>query len=471
MKMSLLLLLMQFPVVVKGAFHVNTSTFSGFTNDKITIGEVHQVWISVKWSSTFIFNSVYAKLKQLEQETKLCRCAVGLRIMRRKHRHYEDIIFDIKKPYEIILFFKKDPIRKGKYLYSVQLFKSDKTNTTTMHVRLHGHEDATLIKSQTDFQAIFFEIVDNYLNKISTKEINALDHLKDFTIIKCEFAVRYHEKYEKKIARLLSEIAYTDIYKNRATTLREFGDKGIYIYRVPLREICNLKSDIKTYRRKQYNTPAQTLFDHPKLEISVYGLKIDIFKQGEFEEVRDKAALILSSILKLANVKTSEIYGLADEEHYLGAADLVPRKVALNVFKQLKQARSFVAFSEQSYEPADEEKIRALVKYLKTRERDVYERNLRILTKELLKGKIYSTYSIAQCFEARSENTFYRKLRNFLFAINETYKQKIQTKWINNYFLIGKEEKLKELEQLKDCPRLLRQHIEVFRPLGPGPPV
>jgi len=454
-----------------GHFHENTSTFSGFTNGKIQIGEVHQVWISAKWSSTFIFNSVYAKLKQLEQKTKLCRCAVGLRVMKRKHRHYQDIIFDIKKPYEIVLFFKRDPIRKGKYLYSVQLFKSDRANTTTMHLRFHGHEEATEILNQTSFQSIFLEVVENYLNKISTKEINPFDHLKSFTVSKLELAVRYHEKYERKIAKLLSKIAYTDIYENRATTLREFGDKGIYIYRVPLKNICGFKADIKTYRRRQYNTPAQSFYDHPKLEVSIYSFPLDIFQQGEYEKIRDEASLLLSSILRLAKVEKDKIYGLADPYKYQGAADLVPRSIALEVFKELKQARNFVAFSEQSYEPESSEKIKAIIKYLKERERDVRYNQMQILIKELREGKVFPAFSIAQCFDARSENTFFRKLRNFLFSVNETYHDHIETRWIAGYFLIGKKEKLEQLEQLRDYPRLLRQQIDVFRPPGLGPPV
>jgi len=391
--------------------------------------------------------------------------------MKRKHRHYQDIIFDIKKPYEIVLFFKKDPIRKGKYLYSVQLFKSDKTNTTTMHLRFHGHEEATEILRQTDFQSIFFEVVENYLNKISTKEINPLDHLKSFVVIKCEFAVRYHEKYERKVAKLLSQIAFTDIFANRATTLREFGDKGIYIYRVPLKAIAGCKADIKTYRRRQYNTPAQTLYDHPKLEVSVYGFSLDLFQQGEFEKIRDEAALLLSSILRLAQVKTSEIYGLADPYRYHQGTNLVPRSIALEVFKELKQARNFVAFSEQSYEPENEEKIKAIIKYLKQRERDIRYNQMQILIKELREGKVFPAFSIAQCFDARSENTFFRKLNNFLFSVNETYHDHIEAKWIGTYFLIGKKEKLEQLEQFKDCPQIFRKMIDTFRPPGPGPPV
>jgi len=369
--------------------------------------------------------------------------------MKRKHRHYQDIIFDIKKPYEIILFFKKDPVRKGKYLYFVQLFKSDKVNTTTMHLRFHGHEEATEILTQTDFQAIFLEVVD-YLNKISTKEIDPFDHLKSFNISKIEFTVRYHERYERKIARLLSEIAFTDIFSNRATTLREFGDKGIYIYRVPLRAIAGYKTDIKTYRRRQYNTPAQTLFDHPKLEVSVYGVQLDLFKREEYEKIKDEASLLLSSIFRLAHVKTHELYVLTDIDRYQGKVKLVSRKIALEVFKEFKQVRNFVAFSEQSYEPESSEKIKAIIKYLKERERDIRYNQMQILIKELREGKVFPAFSIAQCFDARSENTFFRKLQNFLFTVNETYHDHIEARWIGTYFLIGKKEKLKQLEQLKD---------------------
>jgi len=368
------------------------------------IGETHQVRVSLKLNSTFVYNSIFAFLTKAIKDKKLekCGCQIGLRLKKRTHYHLEtdngEIAFNlIPSKSQIILFLKQDRIRKRKYYYAIQLYKNKENNTTTIHIRLHGNENATKVRNKNELLKRIYEVC-KQLKKISTKEL-IFKNMK-IIISKNELAIRYNELYEIQTARLLSIIATPDKENNRFTLLREAGDSGIYIYRIPIAPIKGYRSDIKTYRRQFYNTPATTLYDHPKLEVSTYRIELK-----DYNQVLQEQSQILQAIIKELGLLNTEIYGLKDRKRYLNAK-IEPK---IKFTELIKKANLFVAFSNKSVKLSNKQ-IKAITHLARKKINEIRKIYLEKLLEEAHKGKAYSILTFNKALGIKREDALLKKV-------------------------------------------------------------
>jgi len=368
------------------------------------IGETHQVRISLKLNSTFTYNSIFAYLTKAIRDKKLekCTCQIGLRLKKRTHYHLEidneEIAFKlIPSKSQIILFLKQDYIRKRKFYYALQLYKNKKNNTTIIHIRLHGNENATKVRNKYELLKRVYEVCER-LKKVSTKEL--IFKNMEIIISKNELAIRYNELYEPQTARLLSIIAIPDKENNRFTLLREAGDSGIYIYRVPIAPIKGYKSDIKTYRRQFYNTPAITLYDHPKIEVSTYRIELK-----DYDQVLQEQSQILQAIIKELGLLNTEIYGLKDRKRYLNAK--IETKIKFT--ELIKNANLFLAFSNKSVKPSNKQ-IKAIIHLIRKNINEIRKAYMEKLLEEANKGKVFSIIAFKKALGIKKDDVLLEKI-------------------------------------------------------------
>lgn len=105
----------------------------------------------------------------------------------------------------------------------------------------------------------------------------------DRRLIYSEQFIRYHEKYEHDVRK-----AITTLYKLFGVALTERREKCekqdvVYLCRAMLTIRDNVVH-VKTYRPKKYQAPAQSIFHHPKLEVTVYYEKSK-FEKKELEQL------------------------------------------------------------------------------------------------------------------------------------------------------------------------------------------
>ena len=126
--------------------------------------------------------------------------------------------------------------------------------------------------------------------------------------VRVELYVRYKEEREPEV-----KTALRGLYRRYGLwlNLRENKHEGyqpdnsvLYVGRVEL-AIDGLRLHIKSYRRQNYKAPAESIDDHPKVEVSVY------FKEGlTFEEVNEqieKAQSLLASFVYATHLEDSLI--------------------------------------------------------------------------------------------------------------------------------------------------------------------
>lgn len=370
-----------------------------------SFGETHQIWVTLKANSTYTFNSIYAFLKRKGKDIEYCRCQIGLRLKKRRHKHLNGVAFDIKSPREIVIFLKPDPTRRGKYMYAIQLFKSEIDNTTTISIRLHGHDPSTKVEKKRDLLERIEE-VERLLQEISTKEI---DWSKvEIKVKKLELAIRYDEQLERKVAKFLQKIAWPDKEMRRATILREYGDGGILIYRVPLLPLIvegeALKCDIKTYRRNLYVKPAKTLFDHPKLELSVYNFDFE-----KFNSTLTEMKKVLIGLVKKLKLE-AHIMGLLEEDRYKGIPPLPNYE---NVIEHMiSKEKAFIAFSEARNMEDFEIKVEAVTRTLRRRIRELNKDIIKqLLEKARREGYVKVSSNVKKALGAKRDTTALRRLQ------------------------------------------------------------
>ena len=105
-------------------------------------------------------------------------------------------------------------------------------------------------------------------------------------LIYSEQFIRYNEQKEHEVRK-----AITTLYKLFGISLTEKRQKSeqidvVYLCRAMLSINDNI-IHIKTYRPKEYKTPAQSIYDHPKLEATVYYEKSKLDKRELEQLARD----------------------------------------------------------------------------------------------------------------------------------------------------------------------------------------
>jgi len=105
-------------------------------------------------------------------------------------------------------------------------------------------------------------------------------------LIYSEQFIRYHESKEHDVRK-----AITTLYKLFGVALTEMRQKSeqrdvVYLCRAMLSLNGNI-IHVKTYRPKEYKSPAQSIFDHPKLEATVYYEKSKLGKRELEQLARD----------------------------------------------------------------------------------------------------------------------------------------------------------------------------------------
>ena len=115
-------------------------------------------------------------------------------------------------------------------------------------------------------------------------------------LIYSEQFIRYDESKEHEVRK-----AITTLYKLFGFALTEMRQKAesgqdvIFLSRAML----NLNGNtvhVKTYRPKKYRSPAQSIFDHPKLEVTVYYEKSELPKKELEQLARDLIASIVQHL-------------------------------------------------------------------------------------------------------------------------------------------------------------------------------
>lgn len=105
-------------------------------------------------------------------------------------------------------------------------------------------------------------------------------------LIYSEQFIRYNEKKEHDVRK-----AITTLYRLFGVALTEMRQKSdfqdvVYLCRAML-SIGGNVIHVKTYRPKQYKAPAQSIYDHPKLEVTVYYEKSKFGKKELEQLARD----------------------------------------------------------------------------------------------------------------------------------------------------------------------------------------
>jgi len=123
----------------------------------------------------------------------------------------------------------------------------------------------------------------------------------DFKPIYSEHFIRYHERREKDVLEALETLYGLYGYVDTRHRKKINGNNVIDIYRARLR-INNAEIHIKTYRPKKFNSPASSLWDHPKIEAVCYFTKSED-GINRVEEIEQLARDLIATIVEYANLK------------------------------------------------------------------------------------------------------------------------------------------------------------------------
>ena len=199
---------------------------------------------------------------------------------------FEDWVFDEKKMrvFNIESIDHKElQLKNGIFIYRRH------TETEPVVIEISEYEGKSV------FQVILTGDPDQADDEI--KELFSILHRKidlsraEKRLIYSEQFIRYDEQKEHEVRK-----AIATLYKLFGFALTEMRQKSdfrdvIYLCRAML-SINGNTIHLKTYRPKQYKSPAQSIFDHPKLEASVYYEKSELPKKELEQLARDLIATV-----------------------------------------------------------------------------------------------------------------------------------------------------------------------------------
>ena len=138
-----------------------------------------------------------------------------------------------------------------------------------------------------------------YFVSLLHKEVS-LDYA-DFKPIYSEHFVRYREDREKDVLEALETLYRLYGYVDTRHRKKINGNNVVDIYRARLR-INDAEIHIKTYRPKKFNSPASSLWDHPKIEAVCYFTKS---KDGinRVDEIEQLARDLIATVAEYTNLR------------------------------------------------------------------------------------------------------------------------------------------------------------------------
>lgn len=156
-------------------------------------------------------------------------------------------------------------------------------STSTFHVIRTGDP----IEARNDLQA-FFDLLHKGIE---------IDRAEERMIYSEQF-LRYHEKKETEVSKAL-ELLYK-LFGCGDITRRDKSSKKkeVYYLKRVLLNIGGSRIDIKSYRPKNYQSPAKGIKDHPKLEVTVYYEKTKLSK----EELEKVGRNLIATVAEYANL-------------------------------------------------------------------------------------------------------------------------------------------------------------------------
>jgi DNA-binding transcriptional ArsR family regulator len=130
--------------------------------------------------------------------------------------------------------------------------------------------------------------------KLLHREID-IDRAKERYIYSEQF-IRYHESKEQEVRQAIM-ILYR-LFGDALTEMRHKNEQEIFYLSRAMIFFRGNRLHVKTYRPKNYRSPAQTVFDHPKLEVTVYYEK----SQSPKEELEQLARNIIATIVHFTSL-------------------------------------------------------------------------------------------------------------------------------------------------------------------------
>jgi len=115
-----------------------------------------------------------------------------------------------------------------------------------------------------------------------------------------EYFVRYHERREKEVSDTIYRLFRLFGYTQTRYDVKTNGKPVIDIQRTKL-QIDGVEVHLKTYRPKKYNSPASSLWDHPKLESVVYFTRCS--DSVTIDEARQTAKDLIASIIEFLDLE------------------------------------------------------------------------------------------------------------------------------------------------------------------------